>query len=97
VSERVFRIGQRVRVIAGPRAGEETTIVSGLYPFDGQEGDGIKRGDAVYDTDLVSLVGHSAVVAKPAWLAPVDDADRAVAAEMDSWLDRVVRKGRVGV
>lgn len=67
-----FRVGQSVRVIAGPRAGEVARVTSQLRVFGGHPSARVLRpGDLVHDIDLRSEFDPGlGVCARPAWLEP---------------------------
>lgn len=94
--QRVFRPGDKVRTIDGPRAGEITTVVSGpeeFYRKDGQSScGGIRNGDLAYVIGLASVLGADRVMALPSWLEPYDDGREPLAdSEVDDWVRRLVR------
>jgi hypothetical protein len=76
---RVFRIGDRVKVIAGPRAGEVTTVTSSLVTAHCKRGEAHAAGECFCDLgspgvhclDLRTLASAPVLVsAPPSWLEP---------------------------
>lgn len=67
-----FKVGDAVKVVAGPRAGEVTTVIGPLRRYLGRPGERyVARGDWVYEIGLTPTVpGTRRVVALPEWLRP---------------------------
>jgi hypothetical protein len=69
---KTFKPGDVVKVIAGPRAGQITTVAAGPKPFDPHANavDLLPLGEPVYRVNLPPNGGASWVVACPHWLEP---------------------------
>jgi hypothetical protein len=79
-----FKPGDRVRIIAGPRAGEVTMVSSELFRVTlrlNEDGSTTEVDDLVHELALrshnPSAAPWSHVVAKPAWLRRADDDEKA--------------------
>lgn len=89
MSERVFRVGQRVRVVRSffpERIGRVLTVTGEVRAFIPGPMSRIPGGTPVQDTDLIAPNGR-AVAFPPAWLEPVEDDGR----EPTSWTESLRR------
>ncbi|HEY3495249.1 MAG TPA: KOW motif-containing protein [Polyangiaceae bacterium] len=92
-----FRVGQMVKVIAGPRAGQVCQVKSGLHRANCSRGAHHMLGDCFckYGSPLVHDLtipsgGHSIVCTVPSWLRPYYPPAKWEAG--DEWIRRLTKQ-----